>query len=247
MTYQAEKIVPYNNDNAPKSVQVRQMFNEIAPQYDFLNHTLSLGIDRRWRKKGIMTLKNAHPQHILDIATGTGDFTMEAYKRLQPKRITGIDISEKMMEVAQQKIDHAELSDKIDLQLQDCSRLSFDNDTFDAATVAFGIRNFENLDKCLQEILRVLRPNGQFVILELSTPERFPMKQAYHLYSKAIIPLIGRLIANNKPAYNYLPKSIKAFPQNAEMKAILEKNGFAKVTYKKLTCGICTLYTALKK
>ncbi len=246
MTYQAEKVVPYKGDNASKSIQVKQMFNEIAPQYDFLNHTLSLGIDRRWRKKGILLLKEIHPQQILDIATGTGDFLMEAYKRLKPEKITGIDISEKMMDVAQQKVNQAGLSAHINFQLQDCSALSFDADTFDAATVAFGIRNFENLDKSLQEVLRVLRPGGQFVILELSIPEYFPMKQAYWLYSKMVIPIIGWLISKNKPAYSYLPKSIKAFPQNAQMKAILEKNGFSKVAYKKLTHGICTLYSAVK-
>ncbi len=246
MSYIAETVVPYSGSEAKKSAQIRQMFNEIAEKYDLYNHTLSLGIDRYWRKKGILSLKNIAPEKVLDIATGTGDLALEAYFRLHPETVTGIDISEKMMEIGKQKIAAAGLSGKIEFLWQDCSELSFDDNTFDAVTVAFGIRNFENLDKGLREILRVLRPQGKFMILELSVPEQFLIKQAYLLYSKYIMPIVGQLISGNKHAYDYLPKSIAAFPQNTELAAILQKNGFVEVTYKKLTGGICTLYTGLK-
>lgn len=246
MTYKAETVVPYTDSEAKKSVQVKQMFNEIAFRYDLFNHLLSLGIDRYWRKKGILSLKDIAPRKILDIATGTGDLALEACKRLHPEKITGIDISEKMMAIGKQKVAKAGLSDKIEFQQCDCSDLPFEADTFDAAIVAFGIRNFENLDKSLQEIFRVLHPGGKLMVLELSIPEHFPIKQAYHLYSKIFIPVIGYFISGNKNAYNYLPKSIEAFPQNAELAAIMHKNGFSKVIFQKLTFGICTLYIGIK-
>ena len=242
MTYKAEKIVPYTDNKEKKSIQIRQMFNEIASRYDLFNRLLSLGSDRYWRKKGILSLKDIAPQKILDIATGTGDLALEAYKRLHPQKITGIDISEKMMEIAVQKVEAANLSDTISFRHCDCCDLPFETDTFDAATVAFGVRNFENLDKSLQEIVRILRPGGKLMILELSIPEKFPIKQAYHLYSKIFIPSIGYLISGNKNAYNYLPKSITAFPQNEELAAILQKNGFSNVRFQRLTFGVCTLY-----
>jgi demethylmenaquinone methyltransferase/2-methoxy-6-polyprenyl-1,4-benzoquinol methylase len=244
--YKAETVVPYTDSKAKKSLQIKQMFNEIASRYDLLNRLFSLGNDRYWRKKGILSLKGIAPQKILDIATGTGDLALEAYKLLHPEKITGIDISEKMMEIATQKVAAANLSDKIDFRQCDCCDLPFDNDTFDAATVAFGIRNFEDLDKSLQEVVRVLRPEGKLMVLELSVPEHFPVKQGYYLYSKIFIPLIGYLISGNKSAYNYLPKSIVAFPQNAVLAAILEKNGFANVKYQKFLWGVCTLYTGVK-
>lgn len=246
MTYKVEKIVPYKDDTANKSVQVERMFNEIADQYDKLNHTLSFGIDYAWRKRGILSLKDVQPNHILDIATGTGDLALDAYKRLHPEMITAIDISEKMMDVGRQKVSRAGLSDKITFLQQDCTALSFDDNTFDAATVAFGVRNFENLEKGLQEVYRVLYSEGKFMILELSVPENFIVKQLYFFYSKIFIPVIGKWISGNKNAYNYLPKSIKAFPQNAELASILQKIGFRNVSYKKLTFGICTLYLATK-
>jgi len=245
MTYKAEKIVPYESNDAPKSVQIERMFDEIAEQYDFLNHALSMGIDKSWRRKGILSLKAYAPQKILDIATGTGDLALDAYRLLKPEKIIGIDISEKMMSIGMEKVAKAGLSKIIDFQWQNCTCLEFDSDTFDAAIVAFGIRNFEDLDKSLQEIHRVLRSEGRLMILELSSPEHFPMKQAYQLYS-GMIPKIGRWISRSKAAYKYLPKSISAFPQNAEMAAILGKNGFSDVAYRKLTGGICTMYLAQK-
>jgi len=245
MTYKAENIVPYESNGDPKNIQVERMFDEIAGQYDFLNHTLSMGIDTCWRRKGIRTLKVYAPQQILDVATGTGDLAMEAYRILTPQKITGIDISEAMMAVGKEKVAKAGLSGIIDFDRQNCTSLRMDSDTFDAAMVAFGIRNFEDLDKGLQEIHRVLRPGGRLMILELSSPDRFPMKQGYRIYS-LLIPKIGQWISRSRAAYRYLPKSIAAFPQNAEMAAILEKAGFSGVTYRQLTGGICTMYLAGK-
>ena len=245
MVYKAEKLVPYQSNNAPKSVQIENMFDEIAGQYDFLNHTLSIGIDKYWRKKGIVALKASAPKSILDVATGTGDLALDAYRRLKPEKIVGIDISEKMMAIGREKAAKYGLSGIIVFERQNCTCLQMDSDMFDAAIVAFGIRNFENLDKGLQEIHRVLHPGGKLMILELSSPERFPMKQAYRIYSR-LIPKIGQLISGNKAAYKYLPESISAFPQNAAMAVILEKNGFSEVTYRKLTGGICTMYLARK-
>jgi len=245
MVYKAEKIVPYDSGAGSKSVQIGRMFDEIAGQYDFLNHALSLGIDKYWRRKGIMALKDYVPQTILDVATGTGDLALEACRLLKPEKILGIDISEKMMAVGREKVEKAGLSDVIDFERQNCTCLQLDSNSFDAATVAFGIRNFEDLDRGLQEIRRVLYPGGKLMILELSSPEHFPMKQGYQIYSR-LIPKIGQWFSRNKAAYKYLPKSISVFPQNAELASILEKNGFADVTYQKLTGGICTLYLAGK-
>ena len=245
MVYKAEKILPYESNEAPKSVQVERMFDEIAEKYDFLNHALSMGIDKYWRKKGILSLKAFAPRSILDIATGTGDLALDAFRLLKPEKILGIDISEKMMTIGREKAAKAGLSGIIDFDRQNCTCLQLDSDTFDAAIVAFGIRNFEDLDKGLQEIRRILRPQGRLMILELSSPEHFPMKQGYRIYSR-LIPKIGHRISRSKTAYTYLPKSISAFPQNAEMAAILEKNGFLDVEYRKLTGGICTMYLARK-
>ena len=245
MVYKAEKIVPDESNDASKSVQIESMFDEIAGQYDFLNHTLSMGLDKYWRWKGISTLKAFAPRRILDVATGTGDLAIDACRLLKPEKILGIDISEKMMAIGRKKVDKAGLSGIIDFDRQNCTCLQLDSNTFDAAIIAFGIRNFEDLDKGLQEIHRVLHQGGQLMILELSSPEHFPMKQVYRIYSR-LIPKIGHWISRNKVAYKYLPKSISAFPQNAEMAAILEKNGFSNVKYRKLTGGVCTLYLAGK-
>jgi demethylmenaquinone methyltransferase/2-methoxy-6-polyprenyl-1,4-benzoquinol methylase len=246
MTYPTEKIRPFPHKEESKGAQVEIMFDEIAGRYDNLNHLLSWGIDKSWRKKGILTLKDLQPQKLLDIATGTGDLALQAYPLLHPEKITCIDISEKMMEIGRKKTAEAGLPESIVFERQDCMNLSFEDHSFDAAMMAFGIRNFENPDRGLQEILRVLRPGGRLTILELSSPEQFPLKQAYRLYSKWIIPTVGQWISQSKPAYTYLPESIAAFPQNEKMKFILEKNGFVRVRYQKLTGGICTLYTGEK-
>jgi len=246
MTYNVEKVLPDSKNEASKGIQVEKMFDDIAGQYDLLNHTLSFGIDRYWRKKGIKTLKSIQPKKILDIATGTGDLAIQAFPLLFPEKILGVDISEGMMQVGREKVAQIGLQNQIEFEKQDCTNLTFEDNSFDAAMVAFGVRNFEDLDKGLQEILRVLCVGGKLMILELSSPEYFPMKQAYQLYSKLIIPTLGRLISKSVTAYHYLPNSIAAFPQNAGLKAILEKNGFKNVCYKKLTFGLCTLYVGTK-
>ncbi|MDR2234116.1 MAG: bifunctional demethylmenaquinone methyltransferase/2-methoxy-6-polyprenyl-1,4-benzoquinol methylase UbiE [Tannerella sp.] len=245
MVYKVEEIVPNESDNAAKSVQIEQMFDEIAGQYDLLNHTLSFGIDKSWRRKGILTLKAFVPRTILDIATGTGDLALAAYRLLKPEKIVGVDISEKMMDIGREKVSGAGLSSVISFERHNCTDLQIASDSFDAAMIAFGIRNFEDLDKGLQEIYRVLHDEGRLMILELSTPEHFPLKQGYWIYSK-LIPGIGRFISRNNKAYKYLPKSIAAFPQNEKLAAIMRKNGFSDVTYRKLSGGLCTLYLAKK-
>ncbi len=245
MDYPQEHIKPYGEEGT-KAVQVERMFNHIAPTYDQLNHTLSMGIDRSWRRKAIHTLRPYHPQQILDIATGTGDFAILACRELQPQFLIGADISEGMMEVGREKVQQAGLADKVSFAREDCTALSFADATFDAVTVAFGVRNFEHLDIALGEMCRVLRPNGHLVILELSTPDRFPMKQLFTLYSKVIMPLIGKLISKDNSAYTYLPESIRAFPQGEVMQRSIRNAGFSQVRFRRLTFGICTLYVATK-
>lgn len=243
--YPQENIKPYNQDER-KAAQVEKMFDNIAPTYDNLNHVLSLGIDKKWRQKAIKMLKPYSPEYMMDVATGTGDFAIQAYKMLQPKELIGTDISEGMMNVGREKVRLAGLDKQISFKKEDCTSLSFTENRFDAITVAFGIRNFENLDKGLMEMHRVLKPRGHLVILELSTPEGFPMKQTYAIYSKLVIPTIGKIMSKDNSAYTYLPESIKAFPQGEIMKEILYKAGFSKVEFKRLTMGICTLYFATK-
>ena len=205
-----------------------------------------MGIDRSWRRKAIHTLRPYHPQQIMDIATGTGDFAILACRELQPQFLIGADISEGMMEVGREKVQQAGLADKVSFAREDCTALSFADATFDAVTVAFGVRNFEHLDIALGEMCRVLRPNGHLVILELSTPDRFPMKQLFTLYSKVVMPLIGKLISKDNSAYTYLPESIRAFPQGEVMQRSIRNAGFSQVRFRRLTFGICTLYVATK-
>ena len=243
--YPQESIKPYNEDEK-KSVQVERMFDNIAPAYDQLNHTLSWGIDKSWRKKAINWLKPFQPQRMMDVATGTGDFAIQACRVLNPKELIGTDISEGMMNVGRQKVKDAGLEGRISFAKEDCTALTFPDNRFDAITVAFGVRNFEDLDKGLREMHRVLDTNGKLVILELSEPDWFPMKQLYALYSKVVIPTLGKLLSKDRSAYTYLPQSIKAFPQGEVMREIILKAGFSEANFKRLTLGICTLYTATK-
>lgn len=244
--YKAEKILPNQSSGESKGAQVEEMFDSIADNYDALNHTLSIGIDKGWRKKALRTLSISEPQTILDIATGTGDLAIQAYNLLKPSYILGADISEGMMAVARQKVEKLGLSEKIVFEKQDCTNLSLEDSSFDAVMVAFGVRNFEDLDKGMKEILRVLKPGGRLMILELSTPKRFPMKQAYWIYSKLVIPTIGKLVSKNNLAYKYLPKSIEAFSQGKEMTDILTKNGYKDASFTTYTMGICSMYLASK-
>lgn len=245
MGYAQEHIKPYNSQESKKD-QVEQMFDNIAPAYDPLNHILSLGIDRSWRRKAIQWLNPFRPARILDIATGTGDFAILAGKRLAPRELVGVDISEGMMQIARQKVAKEGLDAMIRFQKEDCLNLSFPTERFDAAIIAFGVRNFENLDASLKEIHRVLCTGGHLVILELSTPIRFPMKQLFSIYAKVVLPLIGRIISKDNSAYTYLPETIKAFPQGEIMQNILAQAGFREVRFRRLTMGICTLYMATK-
>lgn len=243
--YEQEKIMPYRG-NRHKREQVEQMFNNIAHTYDVLNHSLSLGIDKGWRRRAIDRLKPFRPRKILDVATGTGDFAILAAQRLQPESLTGVDISEGMMGVGRRKVASLGLDTVIGFQREDCARLSFPDCSFDAVTVAYGVRNFEDLDAGLSEMCRVLVPGGHLLILELCTPRNFPMKQLFALYARIVMPLIGRLISKDASAYTYLPTTMAAFPQGEVMQGILQRAGFGQVYFKRYTFGICTLYLATK-
>lgn len=222
------------------------MFDNIAPSYDKLNHRLSWNIDRGWRRKAIRQLAAEHPQQLLDIATGTGDFAIMAAKMLKPQRIVGADISEGMMEIGRRKVMQMNLQDTVTFEKQDCMSLDYPDGSFDAVTAAFGIRNFPDLDKGLREMCRVLRKGGQLSIVELTTPVSFPMKQLFSIYSHTVLPVYGRMISHDTSAYSYLTKTIEAFPQGEEMMGILKKAGFSQTSFKRLTFGICTMYYAVK-
>ena len=243
--YLQETIKPYNQD-ATKTQQVEAMFDNIASTYDTLNHRLSWNIDRYWRKKAIKRLAAHAPKKILDIATGTGDFALQACQQLPEVQITAVDISEGMMQVGRQKVKEKGLQQHIQFEREDCTALSYPDNTFDAITTAFGIRNFASLDKGLEEMCRVLRPGGQLCILELTQPMSFPMRQLFHIYSHTVLPLYGRLISKDTEAYSYLTKTIEAFPQGERMVGILQKAGFSEASFKRLTFGICTMYFATK-
>ena len=242
--YQQETINPYTSGE--KTSQVEQMFDNIAPTYDTLNHRLSWDIDKGWRRKAISVLKPYAPKTILDIATGTGDFAILAAQMLKPEKLIGADISEGMMEIGRQKVRQLGLHDTISFEKEDCTHLSYPNGMFDAVTAAFGIRNFADLDKGLAEMCRVLKDGGHISIVELTTPVSFPMKQLFHIYSHTVLPVYGRLISKDTSAYSYLTQTIEAFPQGERMVDILKKAGFREATFKRLTFGICTQYFATK-
>ena len=243
--YEQEKIKPYD-DGAEKGEQVEQMFDAIASRYDTLNHWMSLNIDKRWRKKAIAQLEPFSPKHILDVATGTGDFAIQTARQLHPDRLVGADISEGMMEIGRGKVKQEGLDRIISFAKEDCMDLSFDDNTFDAVTAAFGIRNFPDLDRGLSEMCRVLRDGGHLSIVELTHPTRFPMKQLFKVYSHTILPAYGRLISKDQRAYRYLTATIEAFPQGEQMMEILSKAGFRETSFKRMTFGICTMYFATK-
>lgn len=244
--YEQEKIKPYGADTA-KSEQVEKMFDSIASRYDTLNHWMSFDIDRYWRHKAISLLAPHSPRRILDIATGTGDFAIETAKALRPTKLIGADISEGMMEIGRQKVHREGLDDIISFAKEDCLHLSYADDSFDAVTAAFGIRNFEDLDKGLSEMCRVLKPGGRLSIVELTHPVRFPMKQLFWLYSHTILPAWGLIVSKDRLAYRYLTATIEAFPQGEAMMDILANAGFSAPSFKRMTFGICTMYTATKQ
>jgi demethylmenaquinone methyltransferase/2-methoxy-6-polyprenyl-1,4-benzoquinol methylase len=220
------------------------MFNMIASKYDVLNHTLSLGMDYVWRKKAIKKILN-NPKEILDIATGTGDFAISAAKHTQAN-ITGIDISDQMIYVGNKKIQQKKLNNRIKLSIEDSENLPYLDNSYDAITAGFGVRNFENLEKGLSEIHRVVKKNGYVVILEPSTPKAFPLKQIFSIYFQKILPFIGSLVSKDKSAYSYLPNSVKSFPEGDNFLKILNKQGFSKTNYYPLSFGIVSMYVAIK-
>ena len=239
--YEQEKVKPYQGDKE-KGKLVEEMFDNIAPAYDKLNHRLSWNIDKSWRNQAIQALQPYHPQVMLDIATGTGDFAILATKMLKPQKLIGADISEGMMKIGKQKVAEQKLDHVISFMKEDCMNLSFADNTFDAITAAFGIRNFEHLDKGLSEMHRVLKKGGHLSIVELT----FPMRQLFKIYSHTFLPFYGKLVSKDKSAYNYLTASIEAFPQGEKMMEIFKKAGFDDMRFKRLTFGICTMYIATK-
>lgn len=245
--YAQEQIKPYSEKKSKKE-QVEQMFDNIAHSYDVLNHTLSLGIDRHWRNYAIRYLKRSgkSTRRILDIATGTGDFALLACRELNPDTVVGCDISDEMMKIGATKVDEAGFSEKISFRKEDCSAMSFPDASFDAVITAFALRNFENLDKCLQEMRRVIVSGGIVVAIDLCAPVCFPMKQLFYVYKKVVMPVVGRLFSHDDNAYTYLPDTMDAVPQAAAMQKIFEKAGFANVRYKRLAFGMCILYAAEK-
>jgi demethylmenaquinone methyltransferase/2-methoxy-6-polyprenyl-1,4-benzoquinol methylase len=238
-------VVPYKEDSSGKKVQVARMFDSISGNYDFLNHFLSLGIDIRWRKKAIKLLAPSNPKFILDVATGTGDFAIETLK-LNPEKVIGVDISEGMLDVGRKKLKDKGYDHKIELISGDSENLPFEENKFDAVIVAFGVRNFENLEKGLAEMYRVLKPGGRMVVLEFSKPRMFPFKQLYSFYFTFILPKIGNVISKDPAAYTYLPESVQAFPDGENFVSILNRLGFKDTLCKPLTLGISSLYTGLK-
>ena len=243
--YKQEKIKPYS-EQGKKGSQVAEMFDNIAHSYDFLNHSLSFGVDKFWRRAAIKSLKPYAPKDILDVATGTGDFAILTARMLKPKSLIGVDISEGMIAVGRKKVEKKGLADIITLKADDCMQLSFPDNSFDAVTVAYGVRNFENLDRGLKEMYRVLRSGGRLVIVELTVPDKFPMKQLFSIYSKVTFPIMGKLISHDNSAYKYLPATMKAFPHGPQMKEILERAGFKNTKYNDFILGINTLYEAEK-
>lgn len=245
MTYRQEEIKPYRQDGE-KSEQVEQMFDNIAPTYDTLNHRLSWNIDRSWRRKAIAWVAEHEPYRVLDVASGTADFAIMTAKMLPKTAITGIDISEGMLAVGQEKIDRDNLTERILLQKEDCLNMTFEDGSFDTVISAFGIRNFSDLEKSLHEMRRVLCEGGKLCLLELTTPTSQPMKWLFRMYSHSVLPLYGKLISHDKAAYTYLTNTIEAFPQGEEMMKIFANIGFKQYGFKRLTFGICTMYYAIK-
>lgn len=239
------QVIPYKDSDQKKKQQVELMFDQIAPKYDFLNHFLSLGIDKLWRKKAIRILSGYNTETILDVASGTGDFAVAA-ARLKPRKIIGFDLSEQMLNVGREKVKKLGLDQLIEFKKGDSEAMPFSDGQFDAITVAFGVRNFENLGKGLSEFRRVLKNEGVAVILEFSKPKYFPMKQLYFFYFLKILPLIGRMVSKDRSAYSYLPESVLAFPDDRKFLDLLQKAGFKNTRQHRLSFGIATIYVAQK-
>ena len=238
-------VIPGSYTGTGKSEKVASMFDSIASHYDLLNRVLSFGIDKRWRKKVINQLVDIHPKQLLDIATGTGDLALEAV-RLNPRKIVGLDISEGMLAIGRQKIKQKHLDTLISLEKGDSTNIPFSDNSFDAVTVAFGVRNFDDLEKGLREMLRVTKPGGKVVILEFSMPEKFPIKQLYSFYSRKIMPVIGQLLSRQRAAYEYLPDSVRQFPHGKAFIKIMYDCGYEDTNVTSLTFGIASIYSGIK-
>jgi demethylmenaquinone methyltransferase/2-methoxy-6-polyprenyl-1,4-benzoquinol methylase len=245
--YAHDKVLPYEGSGESKKQQVARMFDEISGKYDFLNRFLSAGIDVTWRKKMLKTLKPLQPKIMLDVATGTGNVAIMAEALLKPEKIIGIDISDGMLELGREKLRTRQLTDVITMQNGDSEAINFPDNSFDAVTVAFGVRNFENLEKGLQEILRVLKPGGMLCVLEFSKPTLPGIEQLYNLYLGILAPEIAKLVSKNKDAYKYLNNSVRAFPEGKAFTAIMNLSGYKETTCRKLSLGICSLYTGRKQ
>ena len=241
---QVEQVKPYGE--GAKTEQVRQMFDSIAPAYDFMNRAMTMGIDIWWRKLAVKRLKRLHPTRLLDVATGTGDFAIQLHRSLQPQHITGIDLSQGMLDEAKRKVKEKGLEKDISFEQGDCMALPMQDEAFDAVTVAFGVRNFEHLLQGYREMARVLKPGGMLCVLELSTPTNPIIRWFYDLYTLHIIPAIGTIKSGDKSAYRYLPQSIAAVPQGDNMLQLMREAGLRDATFKRLTLGVCTIYTAFK-
>lgn len=241
----AEEVKPYDQD-AAKTGQVREMFNSIAPAYDVMNRMMTMGIDTIWRRKAVDMLRDYNPRRILDVATGTGDLAFLIDQRLKPDTLLGIDLSEGMLSVAREKAAERGVADRVSFAIEDCLSLSLPDNSYDAITVAYGVRNFENLKQGFAEMYRVLSPGGVLCVIELSTPEHFPFKQLYKFYTYTIIPLVGRIISRDKQAYSYLPRSVAAVAQGEEMLDIFRSVGFKNCRLRRLTFGACTIYMGEK-
>ena len=240
-----DSVVPFKDSGLSKKEQVAQMFNDIAGRYDLLNRLLSGGMDIYWRKRALRELKDIKPRTILDVATGTADLAIMAEKHLHPDKITGIDISEGMLELGRKKIAAAGFSN-IELQKGDSEKINFPDNSFDAITVSFGVRNFENLGNGLREMYRVLKPEGKLIVLEFSKPKATAFKGIYKLYMNVVAPGVGKMISKNQAAYQYLNDSVQAFPEGQDFVNILETSGFSKTNLKELSWGICTIYSGIK-
>ena len=241
----AEQVKPYGDSSKSKKEEVAEMFNNISAKYDFLNHFLSLGIDKLWRKKAVKMLRSINPKRILDIATGTGDFALESLS-LKPTQIVGLDISSGMLDHGRVKMKKKGVNHIITMQQGDSEDIPYEDNYFDGLTVGFGVRNFENLEKGLGEMLRVVRPGGKLIILEFSKPKKFPIKQLFAFYSKNIIPILGKSISKDSNAYTYLPESVAAFPEGKDFENILAKVGYKEINSTLVSGGIATIYAGTK-
>ncbi|MDA8596022.1 bifunctional demethylmenaquinone methyltransferase/2-methoxy-6-polyprenyl-1,4-benzoquinol methylase UbiE [Flavobacteriaceae bacterium] len=241
-----KKVTPYKQSDLGKKQQVTKMFDNISENYDGLNRVMTFGIDVSWRKKVVALIKKSGAKSVLDIATGTGDLAIMIAENTEAKKVIGLDISSGMLEVGKEKVSQAALNDKIEMVLGDSEKLPFEENSFDAITVSYGVRNFEDLNQGLSEIYRVLKPGGLFVVLETSVPTKFPFKQGYFVYSKTLLPLIGKLFSKDKQAYTYLSNSAKSFPYGKAFNNILSKNSFIEAKDYPVTFGVSTIYTASK-